>query len=88
MYLILFMATLIANSIYRTHSKAISCSKQFCISSDPNPGSISQLLFQAPASTVISEEILAIGSYVHFTILKSDLEMIAQSNLEIHHIVE
>ena len=82
------MATRIANSIYRTHSKAISCNRHFYISNEINNVASNPLLFQAPSYSLITGELKSIGAYVHFTVKKSDLENIENSNLEIHHIVE
>jgi hypothetical protein len=82
------MSTRITNAIYRTHSKAISCTKQFCISDENAIGSSSQLLFQAPSCSIITNEIKSIGAYTHFMIRKSDLDSLKHANLEIHHIVE
>ena len=82
------MATIISNSIYKTDSKAISCSKQFSFSTDNQNGLSNPLVFQAPSYRLISREVKSIGLFVHFTIPKSDLELINKAGLEIHHIAE
>jgi hypothetical protein len=82
------MAELITKSVYRTASKAISCTKQFYISTSENENVNSKLLFQTPSYSVIKNNITGLGLSVHFSISKSDLDMINRTGLPIHHISE
>ncbi len=82
------MATTLSNLIHRTHSNAISCDKHFCISTDKNSGTYNRILFNSPASNILTNEVNSIGQFVHFKISNSDLEIINKEGLEIHHIVE
>lgn len=74
--------------IHKTHSKAISFNKQFCISMDEHFEENDILLFQPPSSSVITRRVESIGAFVHFTINNSERKELDQINLEIHHITE
>lgn len=82
------MPELITESVYRTASKAISCTKQFYISAGELSNANANLLFHAPSCSVIQNKIDSLGLSVHFAISHSDLEVIHNAGLEIHHIAE
>jgi hypothetical protein len=82
------MTSLIANSIYRTGLKAISCNKQFSITSDKIYDHSQPVFFHCPLDEIVTKELKSIGSFLHFSIKKSDLEIIEKSELNIYHLVE
>lgn len=82
------MPTFFENSLYKTQTKAISCTKQFCITSGKNALPAGQVLFQTPAFKLLSRELRTGDAFVHFLIRHSDLKSIQNQDSVLSHIAE
>ncbi len=79
---------MVSEYIFRTASKAISCTKEFYISTDKMDKNAEGLIFLSPSILALSNPMPSKDAFIHFSIHQKVQKLLVEEGLEVHHIAE